>query len=214
MELVRQQTTSKRRLKLGDIAELLQIKKFVIRSWEKELGLAPQGGFYGADALELFKKIKQLVLVDKNPLEQVKIILAAHGESIVQDCSVKTDSSLSAEELLIPSFQVMPLVEDMHLEEAEKRVQAQDALVNISDELVAAKVVSMVEGLSFQDQQAELLPSVIKEQSDSHYEGATEVSFSSASSIESAENISQQRFMKELAFFKQELLKFQRLLNA
>lgn len=77
MEQLKQQGTSKRKLKLGDIAEHLQIKKFVVRSWEKELGLAPQNGGYDADGVELFKKIKHLVTVEHQSLDQIRQVIGA-----------------------------------------------------------------------------------------------------------------------------------------
>lgn len=77
MEHLKQQSTSKRKLKLGDIAEHLQVKKFVVRTWEKELGLEPQSGGYDADGVELFKKIKQLVVEERQSLDQVRQVIGA-----------------------------------------------------------------------------------------------------------------------------------------
>lgn len=72
MEHVKQQAISKRKVKINDLAEQLQVKKFVLRTWEKELGLVADGGFYGAEQVELLKKIKQLILVERRTIEQVR----------------------------------------------------------------------------------------------------------------------------------------------
>ena len=77
MEHLKQQANSKRKLKLGDIAEHLQVKKFVVRTWEKELGLTPQSGGYDTDGVELFKKIKQLVIVEQQSLDHVRQVIGA-----------------------------------------------------------------------------------------------------------------------------------------
>ena len=55
---------SKRHYRIGELAESLKVEKFVIRFWEKELGIKSfrsQGGqrFYSEDDFEKFKLIKE-----------------------------------------------------------------------------------------------------------------------------------------------------------
>lgn len=57
---------SKRKFRIGDLAQELKIKKYIIRFWEKEFDLKSDrsdGGqrFYTEDDLALFVKIKQLL---------------------------------------------------------------------------------------------------------------------------------------------------------
>jgi DNA-binding transcriptional MerR regulator len=59
----------KRQYRIGDLSKELKVKKFVIRFWEKELGIMPDrspGGqrFYEEKDFETFKQIKHL-LYDK-----------------------------------------------------------------------------------------------------------------------------------------------------
>lgn len=101
MEQLKQQGTSKRKLKLGDIAEHLQIKKFVVRNWEKELGLAPQNGWYDAEGVELFKKIKHLVTVEHQSLDQVRQVIGASKlTSTIQPATLEhKELTLTTEEI-------------------------------------------------------------------------------------------------------------------
>lgn len=57
---------SKDRFRIGDLANELKIKKFVIRFWEKEFGLRSdrsEGGqrYYSNEDLKMFFKIKELL---------------------------------------------------------------------------------------------------------------------------------------------------------
>jgi DNA-binding transcriptional MerR regulator len=57
---------TKKKFRIGDLAHELNIKKFVIRFWEKEFGLLSdrsEGGqrFYTEADLSLFRKIKELL---------------------------------------------------------------------------------------------------------------------------------------------------------
>ncbi|MBM3887076.1 MerR family transcriptional regulator [Candidatus Dependentiae bacterium] len=165
MELVKQQTNTKRRLKIGDIAEHLQLKKFVVRSWEKELGITPQNGFYGVEDIELFKKIKQLILIDRKSLEQVKCLLKkADSDTVIPAAS---DVSLSAVE-----------------QDATCLLVADEALI-IENAIVAPA-----------ERCADMEDSEISEMI-----------------AQSSQEQAQQKFLAELAFFKQELVKFKQLLN-
>src|SRR3972149_9343706 len=61
---------SKRQFRIGDLAQELKVKKFVIRFWEKEFGIESdrsQGGqrFYTTDDLKTFMTIKDLLYNQK-----------------------------------------------------------------------------------------------------------------------------------------------------
>jgi len=58
--------SEKRQLRIGELAQELELKKFVIRFWEKEFGIkAPrtegQQRLYGEKDIEFFKEIKSLL---------------------------------------------------------------------------------------------------------------------------------------------------------
>jgi DNA-binding transcriptional MerR regulator len=60
----------KRQYRIGDLSKALKVKKFVIRFWEKELGIKPErsaGGqrFYEEKDFETFKKVKHLLYEKK-----------------------------------------------------------------------------------------------------------------------------------------------------
>ncbi len=60
---------SKLKFRIGDLAQELKIKKYIIRFWEKEFDLKSDrsdGGqrFYTEDDLALFSKIKQLLYLE------------------------------------------------------------------------------------------------------------------------------------------------------
>lgn len=69
--------------RIGDLSKTLNVKKFVIRFWEKELNLKPKrsrGGqrFYDTTDFETFSKIKTLLYDKKFTLKGAK--LALHNE--------------------------------------------------------------------------------------------------------------------------------------
>lgn len=82
---------NKKQYRIGDLAQELKIKKFVLRFWEKELDLKPQrsiGGqrFYQEEDFETFKLIKSLLYERqftlagaKKELESVK----SHRKSVI-----------------------------------------------------------------------------------------------------------------------------------
>jgi hypothetical protein len=218
MELVRQQASSKRRLKLGDIAELLQIKKFVIRSWEKELNLAPQSGLYGAEAIEIFKKIKQLVQVEKQSLDHVRNVIGASKsvaveiEPAAQDCVAVAESMPFVEAAceVVVSYEAASSAGEPVVEALELKTEEFDTVA--ADEEVASAVFLQGDEIDNQDVVALALGADAEiDQSGHRYEAATEVSAFVGVSL--VDDSSQQKFLAELAFFKQELLKFQQLLN-
>lgn len=68
---------SKRQYRIGELAKKLNIKKFVIRFWEKELGIKPHrspGGqrFYIEEDFETFKIVKNLLYDKKYTLAGAK----------------------------------------------------------------------------------------------------------------------------------------------
>ena len=68
---------SKRQYRIGDVAQALKLKKFVLRFWEKELNLIPNrsvGGqrFYEEADVEKFKLIKSLLYDRKFTLAGAK----------------------------------------------------------------------------------------------------------------------------------------------
>jgi len=68
---------SKRQYRIGDLAEHLQLKKFVLRFWEKELNISShrsKGGqrFYEQQDFETFKFIKELLYERKFTLAGAK----------------------------------------------------------------------------------------------------------------------------------------------
>lgn len=91
---------SKKKFRIGDLAEELNLKKFVIRFWEKEFGLASdrsQGGqrFYTEKELELFRMIKELLYTKGYTIagarQQLKQLAEGTKNSI--EPATKTDSS-------------------------------------------------------------------------------------------------------------------------
>lgn len=202
MEHVKQQANSKRRLKLGDIAEHLQLKKFVVRAWEKELGLAPHSGLYGADDVELFKKIKQLVLVERKSLDQVREVIGASR-------------------VLEPSAgEVAPAIHDIAREQGFEVASSTDLgdAVEAIVELAAASEEEPATLVS--DGEVKVLPaeSLLVSEIPSAggkltpvLETAAEEKVGAAQMINEA---AQQKFLVELAFFKQELLRFKELLKS
>lgn len=68
---------NKRKFRIGDLAKKLQVKKFVIRFWEKEFQLQSdrsQGGqrFYTQDDLTTFSTIKELLYEKKYTIPGAK----------------------------------------------------------------------------------------------------------------------------------------------
>ena len=68
---------SKRQYRIGEVAKRLNLKKFVLRFWEKELNLTPHrstGGqrFYQEEDFETFKKVKELLYERKFTLAGAK----------------------------------------------------------------------------------------------------------------------------------------------
>ncbi len=108
---------SKRHYRIGELAQTLNVEKFVIRFWEKELGIKSirsHGGqrFYQEKDFEKFKLIKEL-LYDKKftlagakkELENLKHnrnVIPTQQEKIIvkQKCDCKEKLELIKKELL------------------------------------------------------------------------------------------------------------------
>jgi len=76
---------SKKQFRIGDLAEELNVKKFVIRFWEKEFGIESdrsQGGqrFYTSDDLRRFLLIKDLLYNQGFTIAGAKKQLASVGD--------------------------------------------------------------------------------------------------------------------------------------
>lgn len=97
----------KRQYRIGELAKQLKLKKFVLRFWEKELGIKPQrsiGGqrLYQEEDFETFKTIKTLLYERKFTLAGAKkelSLLNAPKKSII--ASQKTDMNISPSQLKI-----------------------------------------------------------------------------------------------------------------
>ena len=76
----------KRKFRIGEMAQNLEIKQFVIRFWEKEFNIKPnrtQGGqrFYSEEDYEKFKLIKELLYEKRFTLEGAKTELTQKGKN-------------------------------------------------------------------------------------------------------------------------------------
>lgn len=87
---------SKKKFRIGELAKELQIKKFVIRFWEKEFALKSErsdGGqrFYTEDDLMAFGAIKQLLYDEGYTIAGAKIKLSEmlSGKKPVAELSVQ-----------------------------------------------------------------------------------------------------------------------------
>lgn len=95
---------NRRQYRIGELAKELKIEKFVLRFWEKELGIKPSrsvGGqrFYQAEDFETFKLIKTLLYDRKFTLAGAKKELAAlksRKKPII--ASQKTNMHVTAQE--------------------------------------------------------------------------------------------------------------------
>lgn len=78
----------KRKFRIGELAQNLAIKQFVIRFWEKEFDITPdrsQGGqrFYSEEDFEKFKLIKELLYEKRFTLEGAKTELSQKNKQII-----------------------------------------------------------------------------------------------------------------------------------
>lgn len=87
---------TKKKFRIGDLAHELNIKKFVIRFWEKEFGLPSdrsEGGqrFYTEADLALFRKIKELLYTQgftiagaRQQLKSNSLSIAASDQPVIE----------------------------------------------------------------------------------------------------------------------------------
>ena len=93
----------KRKFRIGDFAQHLGVKNFVIRFWEKEFNIKPgrsQGGqrFYNEEDFEKFKLIKELLYEKKFTLEGAKSELNKIGKNKKIIPSQKTTLDIKTED--------------------------------------------------------------------------------------------------------------------
>ncbi len=172
MEQFKQTTSSKKRFKLNDVAEQLQVKKFVIRVWEKEFNIEPQAGSYSIREIEFLRKIKQMVVDENCSLEQAKNTLLAareqEGRSVMGHEDTVSVQNCAREEVIAASV-------------AADAVACGEPIMDTGSDLIDAGE----------------LPEVV------HFQAASR----------EVTDVHMQNFLTELAFFKQELQKFQSLLE-
>lgn len=240
MELVKEQASSKRRLKLGDIAEHLQVKKFVIRSWEKELGLAPQSGFYSPEDIEIFKKIKQLVLVNRQPLQKVRAVIGANkledpmlsateaavtmirleatAEVEAMECSM--EGSVEPADLVCEA--IKPQVSQIIVVDNSVQVCSQSEACDepLAEVFVELEACGQFFPAAYQEEEVEAELEVITAvlATESMLIAPAELCEAMAkpqivATEKALREQTHQKFLDELTFFREELLKFQQLLN-
>ena len=74
---VQRNLPQRKKFKIGDIAEVLDVKKFVIRTWEKEFAMDKNGvGLYTDEDVLLFRKIKDLLVAQKVSIAEAKVTVA------------------------------------------------------------------------------------------------------------------------------------------
>lgn len=224
---------SKKKLRINDIAEELQVKKFVVKQWEKEFNLG--SSLYSAQDLDFFKKVKELVYDQKMPITQVKEVLADHlvrpalqvAQEHVAHAATMTDEPALADVLEAATEQVVAVdlaaeiveaVAEVLVDQILQAEAAQAVAQQHEEELVCA--AAEVVGLELQPQVAEVIQAaqapveaVATEATASEVLVAApaEELIQAATKDSSAE---QDHFYDELSFFKQELVKFKRLLGA
>jgi len=90
----------KRQYRIGELAKALNVKKFVLRFWEKELGIKPDrspGGqrFYEEKDFETFKTIKSLLYDQKFTLAGAKARLKELKKSSEKTTVIATTKTTS-----------------------------------------------------------------------------------------------------------------------
>jgi DNA-binding transcriptional MerR regulator len=107
----------KRKFRIGELAKMLNVERFVIRFWEKEFFLRPtrsEGGqrFYEEKDLEKFKQIKELLyekgFTISGARKQLKIkngahqtVLASHKTTFDDEIQQKLQEKAYIEEQII-----------------------------------------------------------------------------------------------------------------
>lgn len=93
---------SKRQFRIGELADALDVKKYVIRFWEKEFGISSTrsvGGqrFYTIDDLATFKRIKTLLYSEGFTISGARQKLKE--KALKNIAPARTDSSTKVDEL-------------------------------------------------------------------------------------------------------------------
>ena len=96
---------NKRQYRIGDLAKHLNVEKFVIRFWEKELNIKPKrskGGqrFYQEQDFQTFKTVKEL-------LYQKKFTIAGAKEELQRLKSQKKTNESTQSATIIPTQKIL-----------------------------------------------------------------------------------------------------------
>ncbi len=106
------------RLRIGDVARELNIKKSLIRLWEKEFGLNTQKNTYTIEDMKVFVNIKELVRTKGLSIDQAKAELQVQPitSSIIEEPILETSSIeepiLEANTEIIIDIKKMPTIEE------------------------------------------------------------------------------------------------------
>ncbi len=126
---------SKRKFRIGDLAQELKLKKYIIRFWEKEFNLSSDrsdGGqrFYTEDDLNLFLRIKNLLYVEGYT------IVGARNQLGITDNNVSTDTvAVASEETITPATTTHNISEqpEKHLQFLENLGEFKKKLLQIKE---------------------------------------------------------------------------------
>ncbi|NDD54856.1 MerR family transcriptional regulator [bacterium] len=114
-----------RQFRIGDLANELKVKKFVVRFWEQEFNLAAsrsEGGhrFYTVDDLHTFQTIKDLLYNQGYTIEgarkQLPIVLKERADARRAAEKAKHEAALAAQPLALPALPqaALPMPEPVH----------------------------------------------------------------------------------------------------
>jgi DNA-binding transcriptional MerR regulator len=216
----------KRQFRIGDLAEALKVKKFVIRFWEKEFDLRSdrsQGGqrFYTKEDLNLFMTIKDLLYVQGFTISGAKKQLEAlrKGTVLLDQKNNLPEGNFQAAELMqdLPEDLVEDLVlqdgvsENHELELATKEQRAESidqATQNSEQEFVQSEKESAVYAKPYQEV-------LVKEKSLIEQESIVRVAQELQESIEEAqrEALANKAFREQLKPLKETLLELKKRLG-
>lgn len=106
----------KRRFRIGDLAEELKVKKFVIRFWEKEFDIKSdrsEGGqrFYTSEDLQTFIRIKDLLYNKGFTIAGAKKQLYVDDPSLMSEAPVVNTAPVAHTETTVPVPDVAPEVQ-------------------------------------------------------------------------------------------------------
>ena len=95
----------KRKFRIGELAQQLNVERFVIRFWEKEFNIKSyrsDGGqrFYSEDDLNTFKTVKELLYEKRFTIAGAKQMLKRGGLApVVKESSIESPSSIIASQV-------------------------------------------------------------------------------------------------------------------